>query len=237
MENICETQAVICREDTEKNGALRLSALLHLAQEAAGEHCKALGLDWEALAEKKLFWAVLRTRVELTRLPRLGDRLTLRTWPMPTSRSAYPRCVLFLDEQGNTLATVTSLWVLMHREKRAMVLPGKSGVTVEGILTGQEPALPGSLSPTDAAASFPVTVTRELLDRNGHMNNARYLDWLQPLTRGRPVVSFTVNYLAEALLDQALTLQYREEADCLRVDIHRQEGEKTARIFAAQLHF
>ena len=60
-------------------GRLKPSAILFLAQETAGHHCKDLGLSWEQLAEKGLFWAVVRHRVQITRLPHRGETVTAET--------------------------------------------------------------------------------------------------------------------------------------------------------------
>jgi len=230
-----ETHYEITPELADEKGNARLSALLYFAQEAAGEHCELLGLDWDTMAAKELFWAVIRAKVRIHTLPRLGQQVTVKTWPMPTTRTSYPRCVTISDPEGNVLATVVSLWVLMHTRTRAMILPGKSGVEVEGILTGTEPELPGSLPPKAADHTLCRRVTKDVLDRNGHMNNARYLDWVQALTDTAGVRSFTVNYLSEALEGQELELGYTAEDSLLLVNIHRKDADKKTRIFAAEL--
>ena len=232
-----ETTYTLTPEQVDEKGNAKLSTLLYFAQEAAGEHCKLLGADRDALQEKQLFWAVIRTSVEITRLPRLGEQVQVKTWPMPTTRVAYPRCVMLYDEQGQPLATVLSLWVLMHTQTRTMVLPGRSGVTVEGFLTGNEPAQPVSLTPAQADKVCQRQVTGTLLDINGHMNNTRYMDWVQELAGEKAVHSFTVNYLSECLEGQSLTLRYVQQEDIFRVDIYRAEGDKDTRVFAAQLAF
>ena len=113
---------------------LRPSVLLHFVQEAAGGHCLQLGLDWESLAKKGLFWAVIRHRMQILRHPVAGETITVETWPMPTTRSAFPRATVGYDAEGKEVFRAISLWVLMDKESRAMVLPGKSGVVVEGIV-------------------------------------------------------------------------------------------------------
>ena len=157
-------------------GKLKLSALLYFAQEVAGKHCIQLGADYETLQQKNLFWAVTRHRVQITRLPVRGETITVETWPMPTTRVAYPRSMVAYDADGNELFRSISLWVLINGESRAMVLPGKSGVDVTGTLKGTELASPRSLSPAAAGHTERRTVTYSCLDRNGHMNNTRYYD-------------------------------------------------------------
>ena len=246
MNPIYETKVNITAMEVDCFGRCKMSVLLYLAQEAATGHCDLLKLDWDTMAGKGLFWAVIRSRVRVTRLPLLGETVTIRTWPLPTTRSAFPRAVELLDEKGNTLVQIISLWVLMDMDSRAMVLPGKSGVDVPGLLTGNELAAPGSILPRQGENTTSRTVRYTELDRNGHMNNTRYLDWVADLLecsfhKTHPVREFTVCYLAEAREQDRLNLSYQlSEEGVLQVEGYRQETDvpgKSTRIFAVQMQF
>ena len=82
-------------------GRLKASRLLAYLQDVAGDHSAILGTDQKALTDKNLFWAVIRHRVQITRLPQSGEKLRIETWPMPTTRTAYPRSTIAYDEAGN----------------------------------------------------------------------------------------------------------------------------------------
>ena len=140
-------------------GRLKPSMLLFLCQEIAGQHCNILGADFDTLAQKNLIWAIIRQKVQITRLPRSGETIRVETWPMPTTKVCYPRSTVAYDAEGNELFRSIGMWVLMDASSRAMILPGKSGVTVQGMLTGTELATPGSL------ASF--TFTADAIRRHG----------------------------------------------------------------------
>lgn len=227
-------------------GRVKPSVLLYFVQEVSGRHASQLGAGWDALNDNHLFWAIIRHRVHVTRLPESGETITLETWPMPTTRVAYPRATVAYDEKGNELFRTQALWVLMDTNTRAMVLPGKSGVTVNGVLRGIEPEAPGSLIPKELpnASSRPVTYAE--LDRNLHMNNTRYMDWIDSLLpstfhKDHPVKEFTVCYLSEAREGQTVHLGYDlSEGLILSVEAHRESTDvhgKNERIFAAQLRF
>ena len=181
MEPIHRQTFEITAHHTDCFGRAKASVLLHFAQEAAGQHCLVLGTDWDALSKQHLFWAVIRQRMQITRLPVLGERLTVETWPMPTTRSAFPRSTVAYDENGREVFRAVSLWVLMDTRTRAMILPAKSGIVVEGALRGTELAAPGSIAPRTLHNAQSRSVCFTDLDRNGHMNNARYLDWIDDL--------------------------------------------------------
>ena len=224
-------------------GRLKPSMILFIAQEVAGMHCKELSLDSDALAQRHLIWAITRHKVQITRLPMLGQTIRLETWPMPTTRVAYPRSMVAYDSEGNELFRSISIWVLMDLEKRTMVLPGKSGIDLEGTLRGNELAAPGGLVAKSLSNSRERTVCFTDLDRNLHMNNTRYLDWIIDLLPGsfhqeHTLREMTACYLSEAREGHTLQLTWDFSQDgTLLVDAFRKTGGKAERIFAAKLLF
>lgn len=227
-------------------GRLKPSMLLFYVQEVAGIHATSLGAGFDALAVKNLFWAILRTRVQITRLPMSGETIRVETWPMPTSRVAYPRSVVAYDAAGNEVFRAISLWCLMDTESRSMVLPGKSGVMVDGTLRGNELAVPGSLAIKELANTQTRNVRFADLDCNGHMNNTRYLEWIGDLLpsafhREHTPKEFTVCYHSEALEGEALDIHYEmKDGGLLQVDAWRNNNASSNthhRVFVAQIRY
>ena len=227
----------------DRFGRMKPSMILFLAQEVAGQHCNLLRVDYDTLAAKRMFWAVTRHRVQITRLPVRGETIRIETWPMPTTRVAYPRSVIAYDEQGQECFRAISLWVLMDLEKRSMILPGKSGISVAGTLRGLELDTPNGLVAKALRCHRSRTVCFTDLDRNGHMNNTKYLDWISDLLPSRFHETnlpreMTVCYLSEAREGQEITLSWDFlEEGLLQVDGHRQTDEKPERIFSARFQF
>ena len=226
-------------------GRVKPSVLLYFAQEIAGEHCLQLGTDWDSLNRLGLFWALIRTKVEITRLPRLGETINIETWPMPETRTAYPRCTVGYDAEGKECFRILALWVLMDTQNRTMVLPGKSGISVPGVVRGIEPDAPRALPAHPGDLSADRMVGFGELDRNLHMNNTRYLEWIMDLLdadyhREHDLQEFTICYLSEARHQQNVQLTGSLEDQILFVDGHREKtdvpGEKE-RVFAAKLQF
>lgn len=222
-------------------GRMKLSQILFVAQEMGGEHSALMALDYDTLARRRLFWAVTRHRVQITRLPRSGETIHVETWPMPTTRVAFPRSVVAYGEDGGECFRAISLWVLMDLDTRNMILPGKSGITVTGTVRGTELAIPAGLIPRQLANSRSRTVCFTDLDRNGHMNNTRYLDWIGDLFpssfhRDHRITEFTVCYLSEAREGCTMDIHFGIPQDgCVQIDADRKEGGDTHRVFAARL--
>ncbi len=225
-------------------GNLKPSMILFYAQDAATHHCALLGTDGDTMAQRRLFWAVIRHKVQVRRMPRRGERITVETWPMPTTRVAYPRATVAFDAAGEELFRIISLWVIMDLDSRAMILPGKSGVEVRGTTRGGELAVPGSLLPKVLENRESRTVRFTDLDRNGHMNNCRYLEWAADLLPAafhgqHRLTGFTVCYLSEAREGQALLLDWQQNADgLLCIEATRADGSAGhSRVFAAQMQY
>ena len=243
MEPIYTQYFEINDSGVDRYGLLKPSMILFYAQEVAGQHCLTLSVDYDTLAKRRLFWAVIRHRVQVTRLPMRGEKIRVETWPMPTTRAAYPRSVVAYDENGEECFRSISLWVLMDLDSRNMILPGKSGISVIGTLRGTELTAPTSLMPKDLHSSRKRSVCFTDLDRNGHMNNTRYLDWIDdllpsPFHERHSVKEFTVCYLSEAREGQELDLHWDFlEEGCMQVDAHRLSGTKDERVFSARIQF
>ena len=224
-------------------GRMKPSMILFLAQEVAGRHCNLLSVDYDTLAAKRMFWAVTRHRVQITRMPVRGETIRIETWPMPTTRVAYPRSVIAYDAQGNECFRAISLWVLMDLDKRSMILPGKSGISVVGTLRGLELDTPNGLVAKDLRCHQHRSVCFTDLDRNGHMNNTKYLDWISDLLpsqfhENHQPREMTVCYFTESREGQTLQLSWDFPEDgCLLVDAHRQQDDKLERVFSARYLF
>ena len=222
------------------------SAMLHFVMRTISGHCGPLGVGWEYIWPMNLTWVVGRSRLVVHRAPVLDEKIVVETWPMPATRSAFPRSTVAYDDQGNELFRLIGLWVLMDRENRTMLLPGKSGIDLPGTLRGNELAPPSSVLPMTLENTTTRKVGYTELDRNGHMNNTRYMNWLDDLLpaafhREHPVAEFTICYLAEALEGDAIDLNWQLlDGPVLQVDAHRQRTDVAPgkdRVFSARVVF
>lgn len=246
MEAIFKKNYTVETIHLDRYGRVKPSVMLYFAQQAATGHCDQLALDWDTLAEKGLFWAVIRHRLQIDRYPVAGDVLTVESWPMPTTRSAFPRATAAYDQKGQPVFRCISLWVLMDRETRAMVLPGKSDIALEGTIRGIELPTPGSILPKAVGNRKERTVCYTDLDRNGHVNNTRYLDWVDDLLssefhREHTPKEVSVCYFSEAREGQLMQLEHQLfDGPVLQVDAHTprtDDHEKRDRVFSVLVQF
>lgn len=247
MKPIYKETVLVRSSDCDPYGRMKPSAILSVLQEAAGAHCAGTPFDWYALARQNLFFAITRQHIQITRLPRHRETITLETWPCPATRVAYPRSTVCYDAEGRELFRAMAVWVLMDTDKRTMVLPAKSGISLPGTVRAElELPVPKSLTPRQFTAQTRRHVNYTLLDRNLHMNNTRYLDWVMDLLpsqfhREHAVTDFTVCYLSEAWEGDTVDLHYELDPEGqLQVDATRPDDAdpaKSHRVFAVRAAF
>lgn len=241
MEPIFVQNFTVDDSNSDRYGRLKPSAILYLAQEMGGQHSALMSLDYETLAGQGMFWAVTRHRVQISRLPARGESIRVETWPLPATRTTYPRSVVAYDAQGCECFRAITLWVLMDLDTRRMILPGKSGISVVGTLRGNELPAPGGLIPRAAVNRTRRPVVFSDLDRNGHMNNTRCMDWIADLLpssfhAGHTAKEFTVCYLAEGREQEEIEMNWELAPDgSMQVDAFC--GEDAHRVFSAKVFY
>lgn len=227
----------------DRYGRMKPAMMLYLAQEMGGQHSALMELDYDTLASRRMFWAVTRHRVQISRTPMRGETIRVETWPLPATRATFPRSVVAYDSEGNECFRAITLWVLMDLDTRKMILPGKSGISVLGTLRGNELPAPGGLIPRPAGKTEHRKVVFSDLDRNGHMNNTRCMDWVADLLPSdfhaeHSVKEFTVCYLAEGREQEDLELSWElDESGEMQVDARCGSSEDAHRVFSARLFF
>ena len=242
MELLYSQNFKILASSVDRFGRLKPAIALSYIQEVAGVHGSELGASFEALAQRGLIWAIIRQKVQFTRVPTQGETIRLETWAMPATRTYFPRSTVAYDEDGREVFRSLGMWVLMDVESRSLVLPGKTDVRVQGLLTGSELKAPGSLAPKDLSQSTARQVSYSDLDRNGHMNNTRCLEWISDLLpsafhAGHVPAEIIVCYHAEGREGDLLNLHWQIQQDgSFQVDAFR-AGEGHQRIFTAQIRY
>jgi len=192
--------------EIDAHGTLSVGALCDYLQEAAGNHAGSLGLSVWDLRARNLTWVLSRMRLAIDRLPSVGERLEVRTWPTGVERLFALRDFEVYDGQGCRIAAAVSAWLVLDAAARRPVRiqsvfePPGVGETRRALDEDIEklPALDGA----DREAALIVRLSD--LDANDHANNARIAEWVvegigrEAWQRSR-IRRLDIDFLAEAL--------------------------------------
>ena len=196
----------------------RPGSILEIMQETAAAHCEQLEASHEQLDPLGLGWVLSRTAVEMTRLPRYGERVTVETYLLPVRHLFYPRGNVIRDARGTVIGVANSYWVLMDMNTRRMVNSDyvQEHLPVSG--ERQEPVrLNAAIRPLEGEIRRGTLAPRySEFDLNGHVNNTHYMDWCcdalgAELLREKQIADFRVYSENElrmgAGVDTELTVQ------------------------------
>jgi acyl-ACP thioesterase len=188
----------------DRSDRLTLASTFDFFQEAAISHAESLGVGREAMARTGQGWILSRISVFLERRPRFGETITVRTWPRGWDRLFAIRDYDIRDASDTPIVRGRSSWLILDIEKRRPLRPRAVMDTLplnEGI-----DALPGGGGGLESRENLVMAGERRAvysdIDYNGHVNNTRYIQWIQDITepeildRARQI-RFDINYLSE----------------------------------------
>ncbi len=210
--SVYREELLLRSKDVDMFRRLRTSELFRLLQEASIRHTEQLGMGRDKTLDKGILWVLLMQRAEIARMPEYDERVVLKSWPGRTMHLLFPRYYSLETADGEPLLKASALWSLVDEKTRKVVFPEKYGVVIEGVVTGEEIAMPGATAKGECTRERSFTVPYSFVDLNGHMNNTRYFDLAEDsvgaAAAGRLLRGVSVEYQNEARLDEELHLRW-----------------------------
>ena len=163
----------------DMNGHIKLPDVILLSLQVSGMQSIELGVsDKDMLEQYNLVWIITDYDIDVTRLPRFAEEITIETESLTYNRLFCYRRFTIFDEAGEAIIQMMATFVLMDRDSRKVhavepeiVAPYQSEFSKK-LLRG--PKYPNLEDPV----SKDYHVRFYDLDMNGHVNNSKYLDWI-----------------------------------------------------------
>lgn len=174
--------------EVDTSGNITYSAICSLFQEVAGNHALLLNFDITDLHKKGLTWVLHRMDIKIDEFPKWRDIITVETWPAAGDALRAYRNYRILDSNGKVLGVCLSYWMMINMETRRPTRMTEDILNTR--LSDREHVLPVTSERipkiTESSTEKKVVVRKSDLDMNQHVNNARYLEWMQePLNNGQ----------------------------------------------------
>ena len=200
-----EQTAVVGYDEVDATLCMKLPVLFQWFQRAALHHSERVGLRSERMMADGGVWILSRMRVEIRRLPRFRETVTVRTWHKGSVGFRAGRDFILLcgDEP---LAAATSQWLFYDlARKRIVKIPREvaepytresEDVLADGAI---DFAVDKSFTPQ---RTITITTREGDIDPNGHVNNTVYPEYLSTLLGktgmgGAAVRQVGIQYLKE----------------------------------------
>ena len=230
--DVREDKFTVRTYECQADGSIRMNSLMQYLQEIAAVHAEQLGFGYGRLNEISSYWVLSNIRIEITRLPKWNDEVTVQTWPSGYTRLIATREFICKDGYGCELFSACSEWLILDKQSNR----AKNIFHLDlGLPQTGPKALPGELKRLELRNDYReverVRVPYSSIDLNGHVNNTEYVRWgIDALRRkfefGGIIRSLQATYLSEVFEgDELDILVSSDTAGCFYV-LGRKSGGK-----------
>lgn len=215
--------------DIDKYLTGTLMGINQMADKAAFEHIRMLGISAEKMLERKLAWVLFQKDFSMPKDLLTGERYTIQTEICGKDKLFTYRIFDILDRNDILCVHIKSSWLLFDLQSRSMlrdypvdlaelIEPGNSAIDKGKLNRIKTMELPASASDTQHRVGYFD------LDANGHVSNQALLRLMAERLPYR---------LLEDNRIHACTVQFRTEAfvaDLLRFSCDTASDDTTARV-------
>lgn len=170
---------IISNNDVDYRFQLKISSIFRFFQDVALLATQDKGVDSISLAKKNIDWVITRMDVEISRLPKCNETITVCSYPGKDLAMLYPRFFYILDEKKEVIIRASSVWALINAKERKVIVDRDVIEKLPAETSPYELPLPGKiLASEDKLLVEQRKIHYSDLDFNCHMNNVRYVELL-----------------------------------------------------------
>jgi len=200
----------------DRSDRLTLDAVFQFFQEAAICHAENLNVGREDMMRTGQVWILSRMSVIVNRRPEYFENITVRTWPRGDEKLFAIRDYDIRDKDNTPIVRARSGWIILDVEKRRPIRPQSLMDSIpqnegENALSPED----GAIAALEERSNLQKAAERKArytdIDYNGHVNNIRYIQWIEDSLEPRLLESadkmrFDINYLNEILCDEVIDI-------------------------------
>ena len=194
------------------NGYLKYTDLCNILQLTAGVHAEMGGISFSDMQVNHQAWVLSRMRVEVKRLPKWRDIVTVKTWINSLENSRSIRCLeMYIGDEK--IVGCETFWAVFNTETRRPESLSLEHQHFEKYPNDKATAIQFSKIDTTIDKTFVASkeVLLSDLDIVNHANSVKYLEWcldyVNPeLLLNQKLESFEMNYLKEVSLRETISI-------------------------------
>ena len=225
---VWEENHIIHSYEVDIRGQVLPHVLFSYMLNSAWNHVFQTEFNYETLAQRGQFWALARFHFKVYKAPRWNEKVVVATWGKDIDRLYAIRDFSIHSDSGDRLVAATSSWFILDaRTLRPQKLdslgehfPFHHGTHALEV----KPEKLAPLDPGEETSQFRVRFTD--IDVNGHMNAAKYLQWMLDsysfeVLRKRDLESCVLNFIGEAKPEDEVAIFANFDGNTDRLCIRR----------------
>lgn len=195
------------------NAYLKYTELCNLLQLTAARHSEVGGISFSDMQEFHQAWVLSRMRVEITRMPKWKEKVTVKTWIQSLENSRSIRCLeLYVGDEK--VVGCETFWAVLNTQTRrpeALALPHEHFEKYPN-----NRATSKSFTKIEIGEERVTVAERKVLlsdlDIVNHANNVKYLEWCLDDVDSKLIMSgklkaFEMNFLKEVGLNDIISIE------------------------------
>lgn len=195
------------------NGYLKYTELCNILQLTAAVHAEMGGISFLEMQEHHQAWVLSRVRIEINRLPKWRDSVTVKTWINSLENSRSIRCLeMYIGTEK--IVGCETYWAVFNTETRrpeslALEHQHFEKYPDDKATSRQFSKIDITIDKTFVAEK---TILLSDLDIVNHANSVKYLEWCldcveTKLLLNNSIESFEMNYLKEVSLNESVLIE------------------------------
>jgi medium-chain acyl-[acyl-carrier-protein] hydrolase len=220
MEKIHKELFKIKFYDTDFTNSARLYSIINYMQETSEQHSNRIGLGYESFMKSGLFWVVSRIEANIIKYPKNMDTIIMETWPSGIDKLFFKRNFRILDENQQILGDISAYYLLLDVNSKFPQRPSRLPIQVEVLENrfGVENKLDKIKMLGELINTSERTVTYSDIDLNIHVNNAKYVSWIEDAFsideyKDKSISNLQLNFVKEAKYGEVVILNKYVEKD------------------------
>ena len=170
---------IVSNNDVDNKFELKVPAIFRYFQDVALLATENVGVDSISLSKKNIDWVITRMAVEIKRLPKCDEEITVHTYPGKDMAMLYPRYFFITNKDNQVIVLSSSIWALIDNETRKVIVDRDVIAKLPMEKSDYQLPLPEKII---VPQEMKHVETRKIhysdLDFNSHMNNVRYVELL-----------------------------------------------------------
>lgn len=209
--------------DFDLTSSVKAHRVMELMQDAATTHADELGVGWNDMDERGLFWVLSKVKIVFHKpLNRNTRGFKLYTWPVSANRLYLERRFEAVGEQCEVLFGSSTLWMIVERDTRKIASRDVIAKYYDFDFDSTECSCDNCFDRMRLDDTYKLCYERRIrrtdLDINKHVNNTNYINYaLDVLGESEQVKEVEIVYHKELKLGDEIKVYSKRDGSAVFV--------------------
>ena len=197
------------------NDKIKPSAIFNIFQDVACFHGEQIGVGFESMLNKNLYWVLSRVKYDILIQPKIDQIVTVETWPCEKGKVDFDRDFLVKNLNGEVMIMGTSKWCVISSVTRSLARTDDVNYTCKTVSKRNYAEKFVKTEPVQkqTEANWQHIVEFSEIDHNQHLNNVNYATYVLNALKRDDFNHLQINFISECKLGDKLEVYVNNTHD------------------------